>query len=172
MAKRGPPRNPANDRPAKGFVYKPARGGLPNGVGAGDGWGGPARGAGVPDENRPFDSESGRAAAAKRIADREAGLMSKADNRRQRSEALENRLYELAFGAEREETQVAAAVKLHAIYNGSPVARNLNVQADDISQLSDDELRAELARASREAPASVEGAEEAGMPPQLPGILH
>jgi hypothetical protein len=172
MARRGPPRNPANDRPAKGFVHKPARGGPANGPGQGDGWGGPLRGAGNSNKRGVFNSENARFAVTKKIADREVGIMSKADIRRQRTEELETLLYKLAIGAEREETQVSAATKLHAIYNGQPVARNLNVQADDISQLSDDELRAELARASGETLAPDEGVEVAGMPRQLPGVLH
>src|SRR5690349_1991330 len=159
-------------RRGNGFVYKPARGGPANGPGQGDGWGGPARGAGNGNKRGVFSTESARAAVTKQHADREAGIMSKADIRRQRTEALENLLYELAHTAERQETQVSAAVKLHAIYNGQPVARNLNVQADDISQLSDDELRAELARAGRETLAADEGTEAASMPRQLPGILH
>jgi hypothetical protein len=159
-------------RRGNGFVYKPARGGGSNGVGAGEGWGGPARGVGVADENRPFDSDSGRKAVARKIADREAGVVSKADIRRQRTEELEGLLYDLAFHAEREETKVSAATKLHAIYNGQPIARNVNFQADDISQLSDDELRAELARTGGTSPTPDAGVEEAGVSPQLPGVLH
>lgn len=159
-------------RRGNGFVYKPARGGGANGPGQGDGWGGPPRGAGQGGARRIFKSENARAAREKQISDREAGIVSKADIRRQRTEELENLLYDLALRAEREETQIAAATKLHAIYNGQPVARNLNVQADDVSQLSDDELRAELARTGRETLTPDEGVEAAGMPRQLPGILH
>ena len=157
-------------RYGNGFVYKPARGGPANGPGVGDGWGGPPRGPGNGRERENF--KFGNSLYAKRDADRRAGIVSKADIRRQRTEELEGLLYDLAFHAEREETQVSAATKLHAIYNGQPVARNINVQADDISQLSDDELRAELARTGGAPSAPDTGTEEAGMPPQLPGILH
>jgi hypothetical protein len=159
-------------RRGNGFVYKPARGGPANGSGQGDGWGGPPRGTGNGNQRGIFNSENARAAATKKITNQEAGVMSKADIRRQRTEELENLLYDLAHNAEREETKVSAAVKLHAIYNGQPVARNLNMQADDISQLSDDELRAELARAGGEATAAGQGIEATGMPRKLPGVLH
>jgi hypothetical protein len=154
------------------FVYKPARGGGPSGPGLGDSWGGPARGAGNGNKRRGFDSETAKAAVAKQISDRRAGVMSRADIRRQRTEQLEDLLFSLATSAEREETQVSAATKLHAIYNGQPVARNLNVQADDISQLSDDELRAELARAGGEASADAAGTAAPGMSPKLSSVLH
>jgi len=159
-------------RRGNGFVYKPARGGPASGPGVGDGWGGPPRGAGNGSERNTFNFESSREATAKRDTDRRAGIVSKADIRRQRTEELEGLLYDLAFHAEREETKVSAATKLYAIYNGQPVARNINVQADDISQLSDDELRAELARTGGAPSAPDTGTEEAGMPPQLSGVLH
>jgi hypothetical protein len=159
-------------RRGNGYIHKPARGGGCNGPGQGDGWGGPARGSGHGSERGVFNCETSRAAVAKQHANREAGLMSKADIRRQRTEELEAILYRLAVGAEREETQISAAVKLHAIYNGQPVARNLNVQVDDVSQLTDDELRAELARTGGTPPAPDEGDTAAGVSHQLPGVLH
>lgn len=159
-------------RRGNGFVYKPARGGGASGHGQGDGWGGPPRGAGSGFERAFFNSENSRDATAKREADRKAGKMSKADLRRQRTEELETLLYELAMRAEREETQVSAATKLHAIYNGQPIARNVNVQADDISQLSDDELRAELARTSGTSLAPDEGDSAPGMSGKLSDVLH
>lgn len=154
------------------FVYKPARGGGQSGPGVGDGWGGPPRGAGNGNQRRNFNSETAKSAVAKQSSDRKTGVMSKADIRRQRTEQLEDLLFTLATSAEREETQVSAATKLHAIYNGQPVARNLNVQADDISQLTDDELRAELARAGGASSAPGQGDDTAGMPTKLSGVLH
>ena len=50
--------------------------------------------------------------------------MSKADIRRQRTEELEGLLYDLAFHAERQETQVSAATKLHAISDFDTLIRN------------------------------------------------
>ena len=93
-------------RRGNGFVYKPARGGPASGPGVGDGWGGPPRGAGNGSERNTFNFENSREATAKRDADRRAGIVSKADIRRQRTEELEGLLYDLAFHAEREETQV------------------------------------------------------------------
>jgi hypothetical protein len=153
------------------FIYKPAGVGQ-NGPGAGDGWGGPARGAGRGNPPRNFNSDTAKTAREKQASDRKAGVMSKADLRRQRTEQLEDLLFDLATSAEREETKVSAATKLHAIYNGQPVARNLNVQADDISQLTDDELRAELARAGGTSPTLGQGDDPAGMPAKLSSVLH
>lgn len=115
-------------------------GGPAGGWGQGDGWGGPARGPGVPTApvmipGQPADKRA-RSAAKKR-----------------RSEALqaelEDLLFNLAVGAEREETRLSAAARLHAIYCGPPVARVMTAAVDDLSGLTDDELEAELARLSK-----------------------
>ncbi len=54
-------------------------------------------------------------------------------NRQQRSEMLENRLYDIAMvgtPGEAQKVQVDAAYKLHTIWNGTPVAKNLNINTD------------------------------------------
>ena len=63
----------------------------------------------------------------------------------QRSVELENMLYALSTESQDERIRVLAATKLYEIYNGAPVARTINVNTDDISALTDDELRSQLA---------------------------
>jgi hypothetical protein len=70
----------------------------------------------------------------------------KAALKERRVAALEDRLYHLALNAENEMVRINAAARLHAIYNGAPVARTITTIADDISEMSDDAIRAELAR--------------------------
>lgn len=112
-----------------------------NGVGKGEGWGGPAKGGG----DRP--AKPFTAASETRVTHPlpPAPLSDRKALRRQRTEELEDILQSIARNSDRDETRVSAAVRLHAIYNGQPVARNLNINVDDIANLSDDELRAELA---------------------------
>ena len=87
------------------------------GAGMGDGHGGVAKGRGVAGKAPQFTPETAPAAnAASRLSDR-------AEIRATRTAALEDRLFALAEKAEREETSVTAARALHAIYNGTPVAR-------------------------------------------------
>lgn len=123
---------------ARGLKRPPTKGTRHgNGVGQGDGWGGPARG-------------SGRGSAALLIpgcdgSKRPIGR-SRRELREERAEALEDLLFHLAMHAEREETQIVAAVKLHEIICGPPVARQVVEDMDDYSHLTDAELVAEHAR--------------------------
>lgn len=143
------------------------------GPGKGEGWGGPAKGARQPAPAFTRDSATratipgGRGDPAKMAARR---------NRREiaeeRSRKLEDHLYRLALKAKHEETQVTAATKLHAIYQGQPVARNMNLNVDDVSQLSDDELRAEMARAGGASAAAAPGNAPEGVPPESDGVVH
>lgn len=116
-----------------------------NGAGQGDGWGGPARGASNKVKATVLALVPG-CDAAKRL-----NAAAKRELREARVEQLENILFKLAKGAERQETQVAAAARLHAIYEGTPVARQITLQVDDVAKLSDDEIRTELARLGGEA---------------------
>jgi hypothetical protein len=67
------------------------------------------------------------------------------DERDRRAEEMEDVLYHLALLAEREETRIAAAARLHAIYCGQPVARQVNANASvatDVTRMTDEELEA------------------------------
>lgn len=97
-------------------------------------------------------------------AERRAERRDRKRLKEERTIELEDRLYMVGMGKEPAATlvQITAAKAVHAIWNGLPVATNLNLTADDVASLSDDELRAELEAAEREAAetASGDGAEE------------
>ncbi|MGI4943360.1 MAG: hypothetical protein ACRYHQ_22815 [Janthinobacterium lividum] len=111
------------------------------GPAGGEGWGGPARGGG----NRPAQpfAVGNQAAKAKRPdrAERRAA-------REAASDRLEDALWHLAFHASNEMTQVRAAVQLHAICAGRPVARTITVEVDGLANLTDAELREALERST------------------------
>jgi len=111
------------------------------------GWGGPAKGAGHGGPAAPFTRDS-----PTRVT--HPGPAWPRSQRRemvaQRSLELEDMLYGLALESEDDKIRVVAAKTLYEIYNGAPVARNVNVNTDDISALTDDELRSQLADLNRE----------------------
>ena len=114
------------------------------GPAGGDGWGGPAKGGG----NRPAEPfEVSNQAAAKVRPDRAQRRAA----REAASERLEEALWHLARHATNEMTQVRAAVQLHAIYSGHPIARSVTVEVDGLADLTDAELREELGRITRQA---------------------
>jgi hypothetical protein len=92
--------------------------------------------------------------------------------RQRRAEVLEDHLYKLALEAEREEVQVQAATRLHAIYEGLPVARVINTTVDDVGAMSDDALRDELARLGGEAASAAAGTASQGMPGKPEDVVH
>jgi hypothetical protein len=133
---------------AKGVTW-----GASTGESQGDGWGGPAKGAGMGPEGLIHDPEEIKRRHLANLKTRE-----------QRTAALEERLLELALHAKREETSVAAATRLHAIYEGQPVSRTLTAKVDDIERLSDDELRGELARLGRTQAQAAKRGQAKGVP--------
>jgi hypothetical protein len=138
-------------RPGSGFSRT---GAAYNGDTKGDGWGGPAKGAGSSVPLGPKPENMRADGAAKEYRERKS---EKVRDRQARVAMMEDKLFDLAMGAEREETQINAAAKLHAIYEGTPVQRSITAAVDDVSRLNDHELRAELARLSREASEAGEG---------------
>jgi len=119
-----------------------------NGVGSGDGWGGPARGAGTTErftsENQPDHSSEAK--------------LSYREKREKRAQEMEDVLYDIAIDDEqRSETRVQAAFRLHTIIEGQPVARTITAKVDDVRALSDAELRAEFEKLSREINGTIEG---------------
>ncbi len=111
-----------------------------NGVGQGPGWGGPAMGAGKGPAHDPARLVPGRSAEVRLNA------IERRERNEARAEALEELLFDLSFNAMREETQIAAAARLHAIYRGPPGTYQPPSDADYISSLSDEELEAEIKR--------------------------
>lgn len=104
-----------------------------NGSGRGDGWGGATRAPGEPKGTR---------------ADKTLALFKPANqaavNRRgsEAAQALKDHLFDLARNAERQETQVTAAVAWLNRHEGTPIARNINLTPDDVSVLDDGTLTA------------------------------
>lgn len=113
-----------------------------NGVGKGDGWGGPPKGADPAHEpmHAPF-------AVGNSISS--LPVNARTELRRHRAAEMEDTIYRLAVDAEREETRLAAATKLHAIYEGTPVARTVTFTANELSDLDDAAL--EVRREALEA---------------------
>jgi hypothetical protein len=136
-------------------------GGPAKGAGQGDGWGGPAKGVKVPRGTSPKTPGFGDFEPGNTLQMNRTG---KAEMRAARTEMLEEKLFNLAMDAEREETQMNAAARLHAIYNGQPVAKTVTANADDIADLSDDAIRAELARIRGDGAEAGEGAKAPGLP--------
>jgi len=99
-----------------------------NGAGKGDGYGGPARAPGDKQNLRtPF--EPGNQVTHVRRGPEAA-------------QALKDHLFALATTAERQETQVTAAVAWLNRHEGTPIARNINLTPDDVTVLDDGTLTA------------------------------
>ena len=119
-----------------------------NGAGKGDGWGGPAKGAGSKSPAQPSFAQ-GNTLHAANPRNGHPGTQT------ERAAELRDHLYHLALNAQREETQVTAARAYLDRVEGTPIQRVVNHNADDIAALSDDALAArqeDLARALREGP--------------------
>ncbi len=118
---------------------KVAAGELIGGPAGGDGWGGPAKGGGGRTV-QPF--AVGNQTAKDKRPDREQ----RRAEREAASDRLEDVLWYLAHHATNQMTQVRAAVRLHAICTGHPVARTVVVEVDGLDALTDADLRDELDR--------------------------
>jgi hypothetical protein len=129
---------------AKQIVGKRVGNGPGKGPGKGDGWGGPAKGAGKPYFAKGETQEGqGRGHTAPYVEKREDRLA-----------MLRDHIWNLAMTAQREETQLAAANAYLDREEGKPIARTVTATVDDVSQLSDLELAAEIARLDRELAAA------------------
>jgi hypothetical protein len=135
-----------------------------NGSGKGDGWGGPARGAGkvCPKANR---FEKGNRAAVG--ADHTMYLSDL-----EKAQMMRERLFKLGLEAQREETQVAAARAYLDRIEGLPVARNMNFATDDVSALDDVALAARKKKLERAVGAGDAGTASPPTAPEPDGIRH
>ena len=93
-----------------------------NGVGKGDGWGGPAKGASTAPR---FNEPGGEAIQAL------GNDPAKRASREERLAAMKDKIYALATGAQREETQLSAAVAFLNQELGMPIQRSINANVDD-----------------------------------------
>jgi hypothetical protein len=126
----------------------PARG-LPA---TGLGWGGPAKG----DPGPLFDSQYAKAMSE----------MAKNPEVRARNEARAEELREFYYQTAKNENEptlirMAAADKYLDRVEGKPIARSVTTTVDDVSELSDIELAAEIARLEREIAQCTAGTSEA-----------
>jgi hypothetical protein len=153
------PKAKSNSKPARGGPASgiPARGGPPSGAG----WGGPAKGA----NNFPKDSKRGTqmrnsipanmAISARQILEERQFL------RADRVKKLETIMMSIAEDEMIEaNARLSAAARLHAIYEGQPVARTITANEDDVGQLTDAELALEIARRTRGFGQTIEGTSE------------
>lgn len=118
-----------------------------NGAGKGDGWGGEAKGAG----------NHGAGPGRPTVAEAPAIQADKAA----RLDAVKNKIFDLAMNADRQETQLSAAVAFLNREEGTPIARSITVQTDDLASLSDADLAERLAHLERVAAAAGDGAQQA-----------
>jgi hypothetical protein len=162
MPKKGEKLKPGdkNYRPARGNVAsgKPARGNQPHGFG----WGGPPKGASVHNSGKPRVMNM----VTCKTPDEKRKL------KEYRARRLEDILMNVAERSAFEHSKIAAASKLHSIYEGMPVARNLNATVTDFKGMTDDELRAELERVEREEASTIEGTAVEVMPPKLRKVVR
>lgn len=89
---------------------------------------------------------------------------SKKELKAQRVEQLEATLFDIAMHSERDEARIMAATRLHAIYEGQPIARTISANVDDLSQLSDEQLKDDIARAARALGVAGQGGAGSGKP--------
>ena len=140
-----PPIKP--DRPLKRPPTSGTRRG--NGSGQGAAWGGPAKGAAVERKERQnFQQGNTMGSLPPNL---------RAEERRRRSAEMEDVIYRLAMDAEREETRLAAARALKAEYDGSPIARTVTYNANELSDLDDGALEARRAELEGRLRAGVGG---------------
>ena len=85
----------------------------------GPGWGGPAKGLGHGGPAVALTPEM-RSAGGKASHDQSDEAKMRRQIRKERTEALEWKLYQLAMEAEHQNVQMQAAARLHEIYNGKP----------------------------------------------------
>lgn len=98
-----------------------------NGVGKGDGWGGPATGNERVEPNRAAPFQPGNT----------MGTRPRSMDHSERLHELREHLYRLAKTAEREETQLSATIALMNRLEGMPIARNINFNSEDPASLDD-----------------------------------
>ena len=143
-----------------------------NGPGCGQGWGGPAKGPGK-GAAKPFGVESPHPGRPPAGSVRAHNAAERRAVREARVEALETMLFDLASDPDQHgSVRVTAAARLHSIYEGQPVARVINHNVDDVGQLSDSDLRNELARLSGTPADAPAGDEAAGVSAELGGVVH
>lgn len=140
-------------------------------LGNGAGRGGPAKGF-VPSPPAPFtaDSETRQTETVAHLENGDAveqvyRAKRRAERRAQKeideetAQDLRDHLRDMALRADTHANQIAASREWLNRHEGLPIARNINVSVDELSQLTDAELDAEIARLAAEPGASGSAAE-------------
>ncbi len=145
-----------------------------NGQEHGDGWGGPAKGASKGDA-KPFTADTptrqtipnGRGDPAKMAARR-----SQKELDAERAQLLKDHLFTLATKAESEMVQKSASEAWLNRHEGMPIARNVNLNVDDVRGLSDEAIAAELASLGGTGVDPETGDAAAAVPGRSAGMVH
>lgn len=142
--------------------------------GKGPGLHGPAKGAGYGGAETGSDGgrskqpyEVGNTAAKRRPDQAERRAIREA-----RVSALEDELFRIATQGEAEANRISASAKLHAIYEGQPVAKVIQATVDDVGSLSREEIHAELARLGRAGVDAGQTAPPNGLSGRLGDLVH
>ena len=146
-----------------------------NGQEQGAGWGGPARGAGTGGAAAAFTADSktrhrrpGGAGDPVKMEERRHQKQIDAEN----AQLLKNHLLTLATKAEAEIVQVRATEAWLNRHEGMPVARNINLNTDDVRDLTDAAIIAELASLGGTPTDLAEGIAPSSVPGKSPGVVH
>lgn len=142
----------------------------------GKSWGGPAKGAGRckalglpakgPGWGRLIPSPIGL-----KNANMTTEEMKKRDA--ERAEQMKKIILDIATDEKAHpETRLSAANSMLNRIEGQAVARNINANVDDVSSLSDDELRQDLARLGGKTPAPASRAKAARVPGKSGGMVQ
>ena len=141
--------------------------------GNGMGWGGPPKGAGKPAE--PFTADSPTRVTRKGgqwDRTKRAARLDKAAKDAKTAERMRKILLRIATKGESEVNQIRAAEAMLNRIEGMPIARTVTATINDIRDLSDAALAAELERLGGTPPALIEGAPEEAGTPKPNGVVH
>lgn len=144
------------------------------------GWGGPAKGAGRGDGiPRPWTKDTPTLTTKPghhpEITPAKLSRMERAARDQEQADQMRANLVQLALHGKTENARVAASVAVLNRLEGMPLARNVNLNVNDASSLTDDEIAAELnALTSRaRAAAGIDAGNDAPELPKQPlGVVH
>lgn len=141
--------------------------------GTGAGWGGPAKGGSPTPTRSAF--EAGNTIAVGHGHPTATVHEQNQARDAERAQALKDHLFTLATSAERQDTQVRAAEAWLNRQEGMPVARNVNLNLNEVSRLTDADLDAEISRlapGAGDTGSDVAGEASSGLPAGSGDLVH
>lgn len=114
-----------------------------NGCGKGQGWGGPAKGAGSDAPSFSDSLENRIGGVAPNTAELQLPAAIKAMTREQQNELVKDEILRIALLGQRENDRINAGREFADRTEGKSIARNLNINGEFVDR-TDDELRAEF----------------------------